>query len=107
MFPQLRFLRCLNAERSDPYRVGIDYSQLVANELVLVADVCRETARRIEDVTNMAEIDGRHIVTPQTIVSASVGFSFANSSEAYRAVVGFSIVSVSVSILLCAANMGP
>jgi hypothetical protein len=75
-------------ERSDRYRVGLGYSQPVINDLVIVADVYGETARRLGDVTNMAEIGARYQLTPQTVVSGSFGVGFANSSETFRAVLG-------------------
>lgn len=56
--------------------------------MTVVADVYRETARRLGNVTNMAEIGGRYQVTPQTVVAGSVGMGFANSSETFRAVLG-------------------
>ena len=55
---------------------------------MLVLDIYRETARKIGDVTNIAEIGARYILTPQTVLAGSVGFGFAHSSETFRAVLG-------------------
>lgn len=79
-----------DAERRDRYRVGVAYSQPVSNEVVLVADVYRETDHERGRATNLAEIGARYIVTPQTILSGSVGVGFAGDrSTDFRAVVGF------------------
>lgn len=79
----------LNAERSDRYRVGIGYSQPVSNDLVVVADVYREISRRIGEVTNMFELGRRYILTPQTVVTASVGVGFGNSENRFKSLIGF------------------
>ena len=80
----------MDAERRDRYRVGVGYSQPVTNDLVLVADVYRETDRERGRATNLAEIGARYIVTPQTVVVGSVGVGFGGDrSQDFRAVVGF------------------
>lgn len=64
------------AERRDRYRVGLAYSQPVSNNVVLVADVYRETDRERGRAINLAEIGARYIVTPQTILVGAVGVGF-------------------------------
>lgn len=79
-----------DGERRDRYRIGLGYSQPLTNELVLVADVFREIDRDRRKATNMAEIGGRYIITPQTLVSVGVGVGFgADRGEDFRAVAGF------------------
>lgn len=65
-----------DGERHDRYRVGVGYSQPVSNNVVLVADVYRETLRDRDRAVNLAQIGARYIVTPQTILAASAGFGF-------------------------------
>ena len=77
-------------ERRDRYRVGAAYSHPITNDLVLVADVYRETDRERGRATNMAEIGARYMLTPQTILNGSVGVGFGGDrSQDFRAVVGF------------------
>ena len=64
------------AERRDRYRVGLGYSQPVSNNVVLVADVFRETDRERGRAVNLAEIGARYIVTPQTVLTGGVGVGF-------------------------------
>ncbi|MBE7196349.1 MULTISPECIES: hypothetical protein [Methylobacterium] len=64
------------AERRDRYRVGVGYSQLVSNNVVLVADIFRETDRERGRAVNLAEIGARYIVTPQTVLTGGVGVGF-------------------------------
>jgi hypothetical protein len=65
-----------DAERRDRYRVGVAYSQPVSNDVVLVADVYRETDRERGRAVNLAEIGARYIVTPQTLLVGAVGVGF-------------------------------
>lgn len=80
----------VDAEPRDRYRVGVGYSQPVTNDLVIVADVYRETDRARGRATNLAEIGARYMVTPQTVAVASVGVGFGGDrSQDFRAVIGF------------------
>ena len=80
----------LEAERENRYRVGLGYSQPVSNELVLVADVFRETNRDRTRADNLAELGVRYMLTPQTVVSGSLGAGFGDDRESeFRAVLGF------------------
>lgn len=78
-----------DAERRDRYRVGVAYSQPISNDVVLVADIYRETDRERGRAVNLAEIGARYIVTPQTILAGSVGVGFAGDRDTdFRAVIG-------------------
>jgi hypothetical protein len=79
-----------DAERDDRYRVGVGYSQPVTNDLVAVADVYRETDRERGKADNVAEIGVRYMLTPQTVLSGSLGAGFGGDRAGdFRAVVGF------------------
>lgn len=79
-----------DAERRERYRVGLGYSQPLTNELVLVADVFRETSRERRRADNLAEVGARYMLTPQTVLSGSLGAGFGDDRESeFRAVVGF------------------
>ena len=82
-------LRGDNAERQDRYSVGVGYSQPVPNEAVLVADVYRQELRGRGRAENMAELGTRYQLTPQTVLSSSVGTGFGDRSPAFRVLVGF------------------
>lgn len=83
-------LRGVDAERRDRYRLGVGYSQPITNDLVVVADVYRETDRERGRATNLAEIGARYLLTPQTVLSGSVGVGFGGDrSQDFRAVIGF------------------
>ncbi|ONH84225.1 hypothetical protein APZ41_005270 [Roseomonas mucosa] len=75
-------------ERRDRYLVGIGYSQPISNDAVLVADIYRETLRDSRRAENMVEVGARYQLTPQTVLSGSIGTGIAERSPAVRVVVG-------------------
>lgn len=77
-----------NAERQDRYLVGVGYSQSVTNDAVLVADVYRQELRERGRAENMVELGTRYHLTPQTVLSSSVGTGFGDRSPAFRVLVG-------------------
>ena len=82
-------LRGDGAERQDRYLVGVGYSQPVTNDAVLVADVYRQELRERGRAENMVELGTRYQLTPQTVLSSSVGTGFGDRSPAFRVLVGF------------------
>ena len=79
----------LPTERDDRYLIGVGYSQPLSNDLVLVADVFRETEREEGEALNAAEVGARYIVTPQTVVSAAAGVGFGGErTEDFRITIG-------------------
>lgn len=76
-------------ERRDRYLIGVGYSQPVTNEAVLVADVYRQELRERGRAENMVEIGTRYQLTPQTVLSGSVGTGFGDRSPAFRVLIGF------------------
>lgn len=77
------------SERRDRYLVGVGYSQPVTNDAVLVADVYRQELRERGRAENMVELGTRYQLTPQTVLSSSVGTGFGDRSPAFRVLVGF------------------
>lgn len=75
-------------ERRDRYRIGVAYSQPVANDWVVVADLYRETKREKDQAENVAELGVRYMLTPQTVLAGSVGAGFGDTSPDFRIVVG-------------------
>lgn len=83
-------LRGPDAERRDRYRVGLAYSQPLTNDVLLVADVYRETDRARGKATNLAELGVRYQLTPQTILTGAAGVGFGGDrSQDFRFTVGF------------------
>jgi hypothetical protein len=79
-----------DAERRDRYRVGVAYSQPLTNDLLLVADVYRETDRARGRTTNLAELGVRYQLTPQTVLTGGAGVGFGGDrSQDFRVTVGF------------------
>lgn len=79
----------LPEERDDRFSIGLGYSQPLTNDFVFVADVFREFEREQGVATNLVEIGGRYILTPQTILSASIGHAYGNDrSEDTRVTIG-------------------
>lgn len=75
-------------ERGDRYLVGVAYSQPVTNDAVLVADIYREQLRERTRAQNIVQVGTRYQLTPQTVLSASVGTGFADHSPAFVGLVG-------------------
>lgn len=76
-------------ERRDRYLVGIGYSQPITNNATLVADIYRQELRDSRRAENMVEVGTRYQLTPQTVVTGSIGTGFADRSPAFRVLLGF------------------
>ena len=76
-------------ERRDRYLVGLGYSQPVANDAVIVADVYREQLRDQTQAQNIVQVGVRYQLDPQTVLSGSIGTGFADHSPSVVALIGF------------------
>lgn len=76
-------------ERRDRYRVGLGYSQPVANDWVVVGDFYRETEREASKARHMAELGTRFQLDPLTVISAGVGAWTGPDSPRFSVLIGF------------------
>lgn len=83
-----KFDRRKEEERSDGYLIGIGYSQPVASDTVVVADLAREHQIDEDREANLVEAGVRWQLTPLTVVSAGVGAGFLDESPRFRALIG-------------------
>lgn len=82
-------LRGDGAERTNCHLVGVGYTQPVTNDSVLMADVYRQELRKHGRAENMLELGTSYQLTPQTVLSSSMGTGFSDRSPAFRVLVRF------------------
>ena len=75
-------------ERDGRYEVALGYSRRVGASAMLVADLVRFEEMTENDEVNLAEIGLRYATTPQSVVSAGVGFGFGDESPDVRLTLG-------------------
>lgn len=83
-----KFDRRTDDERSDGYLVGVGYSQPVASDTVLVADLIREHQIEDDRESNVVEAGVRWQLDPLTVFSAGAGAGFLDESPRFRFLVG-------------------
>lgn len=77
-------------ERQDRYRVVLGYSQPISNDLLLVVDALRETARERDFAHNLLEAGLRYQLTPQTVLVGGLGAGIGDDRrEDFRVIIGF------------------
>ena len=79
----------LDDERDGRYEVALGYSRRLGASAVLVADLVRFQEMTENDEVNLAEIGIRYATTPQSVLSAGVGFGIGDESPDVRLTVGF------------------
>jgi hypothetical protein len=75
-------------ERSNGYLIAAGYSQPVASDTVVVADLVRESFIEDDRESNVVEAGVRWQLTPLTVVSAGAGAGFLDESPKFRFLVG-------------------
>ena len=78
----------LDDERDGRYEVALGYSRRVGASAMLVADLVRFEEMTEDDEVNLAEVGLRYATTPQSVVSAGVGFGFGDESPDVRLTLG-------------------
>lgn len=79
----------LGDERDGRYEVAVGYSRRLGASAMLVADLVRFQEMTKNDEVNLAEIGVRYATTPQSVLSAGVGFGIGDESPDVRLTVGF------------------
>lgn len=75
-----KFNRRTEDKRSDGYLLGIGYSQPVASDNLVVADLVREPQIEEDHEANLFEAGMRWQLTPLTMASAGAGAGFLDQS---------------------------
>jgi hypothetical protein len=83
-----KFNRRTEDERRDGYLIGVGYSQPVASDTVVVADLVREYQIEEDREANLVEAGVRWQLTPLTVVSAGAGAGFLDESPRFRFLIG-------------------
>lgn len=79
----------LEEERDGRYEVALGYSRRLGASAMLVADLVRFQEMTENDEVNLAEIGLRYATTPQSVISAGVGFGIGDESPDVRFTIGF------------------
>ena len=79
----------LGDERDGRYEVALGYSRRLGASAMLVADLVRFQEMTKNDEVNLAEIGVRYATTPQSVLSAGVGFGIGDESPDVRLTIGF------------------
>ena len=81
----LRNLDPSEEERRDRTRIAVGYSQLVASDVVVVANYVRERQERRERAANVVEAGLRYQASEAVTLGAGVGFDIGRDSPRVRA----------------------
>ena len=79
----------LDDERDGRYEVALGYSRRIGASTMLVADIVRFQEMTENDEVNLAEVGLRYATTPQSVLSAGVGFGIGDESPDVRFTLGF------------------
>lgn len=79
----------LDDERDGRYEVALGYSRRLGASAMLVADLVRLQEMTENEEVNLAEIGVRYATTPQSVISAGIGFGVGDESPDVRLTVGF------------------
>ena len=87
----LRNLDPSEEERRDRHRIAVGYSQLVASDVVVVANYVRESQERRERAANVVEAGLRYQVSEAVTLGAGVGFGIGRDSPRFCALFSLQI----------------
>ena len=79
----------LDDERDGRYEVALGYSRRLGGSAMLVADLVRLQDMMENEESNFAEVGIRYATTPQSVLSAGVGFGIGDESPDVRFTIGF------------------
>ena len=78
----------MDDERDGRYEAAIGYSRRIGASALLVADLVRMQEMMENEEVNLAEIGIRYATTPQSVLSAGVGFGIGDESPDVRFTLG-------------------
>lgn len=79
----------LDDERDGRYEVALGYSRRLGASTMFVADLVRLQDMMKNEESNFAEVGLRYATTPQSVLSAGVGFGIGDESPDVRLTLGF------------------
>lgn len=79
----------LDDERDGRYEVALGYSRRLGASTMFVADLVRMQDMMENEEVNLAEFGFRYATTPQSVLSAGVGFGIGDESPDVRFTLGF------------------